>query len=97
MRVVVRILLLLLLLVGLGMLGAQVLSIRAVHGEYGKANLWNAIVITAQDEVLRPVVISGAAAAVVGLVGLIVVSLAWRPQATAPEAAEAEPEGAAEE
>lgn len=93
MRTVIRILFLLLLLVGLGVLGAQVVSIRAVHGEYGKANLWNAILITAEDEVLRPLVISGAVAAVVGLVGMVVVSVAWRPRA---KAAEAEPEGAAE-
>ena len=97
MRTLIRILFLLLLLVGLGVLGAQVVCIRAVHGEYGKANLWNAILIVAEDEVMRPLVISGAAAAVVGLLGLIVVSLAWRPRPQALEAAEAEPEGAAEE
>jgi hypothetical protein len=96
MRTIIRILFLLLLLVGLGVLGAQVASVRAVHGEYGKANLWNAVSIVAQDEMLRPLIVTSVAAAVVGLVGLLLTSFARRPHATPAEEAEAEPEGSAE-
>ena len=77
MRAAVRILFLLLLLGGLGVLGAQVTSIRAVQGESGQANLWNAILITAKDEVMRPLVVTSLAAAVAGLVGLVLVSVAF--------------------
>ena len=94
MRAAVRILFLLLLLGGLGVLGAQVTSIRAVQGESGQANLWNAILITAKDEVMRPLVVTSLAAAVAGLVGLVLVSVAWRPGAKTADEEEAETESA---
>ena len=94
MRALIRILLLLLLLMGLGVLGAQVASIRAVQGESGQANLWNAILITANDEMLRPLIIAGTAAGLIGLVGLVLVSVTWRPRATAAAEEGPEPETA---
>jgi len=97
MRAAVRILLLLLLLGGLGVLGAQVTCIRAVQGEVGHANVWDAILITAKDEVMRPLVVTSLAAAVAGLVGLVLVSVAWRPGATAAAEEETKPESVPEE
>ena len=97
MRAAVRILLLLLLLGGLGVLGAQVTCIRAVQGEVGHANVWDAIRIAATDEPLRPLITAGTAAVAVGLVGLVLVSVAWRPRAKAAAEEETKPESVPEE
>jgi len=83
----------LLALAGLGIVAANVGPIHGVYGERVQPSLFKAFVVAATDEFLRWQMIGAGVLFVVGVLGLVLVSVLSRPR---PKAAEADTEGEAE-